>query len=237
MYKMAFVVAVTALSFALLVVTGPTQAQCPTPVVVSSGYSSTSYPVTTTVHKPVKVVKEVVAPVAVPVVIPATVFQYVPALTPPPVVQYTQQPAPVAAPPAKAAPTPDDIDRLLMQRLDKLLKDRLPTAAPASDGPPPIKWGEFAPPQTQEGPPAVATTQPAVARTDWVGFLKNNCASCHGGSKKAGGITLFDTDGNFRPNTTKDAIVESIVSGAMPKGNPMTLTADQSTGLRQWARE
>ena len=180
----------------------------------------------TPVYKEVIVQKEIIAPVAVPVVVPATVFQYLPAVAP--VVTAPIAAAPVATAPAVAQPQAvnpgiGDMEKLIEQRVDKAVADRLGRTGPG-DGPPPITFeGQTtaaAPPQQPAQPQG--NNDKAQVMQAWVQDLGNSCASCHGAGKRSGGVALFDANNQFAPSVSMEQIAESIISGRMPKGRTVS---------------
>lgn len=189
----------------------------------------------TTNHKTVVAVKDAVVAVPFPVLVPAAVFQYLPAVTPVvavtpavPVAPVVQQPVvqqPVAAQPA---PSTANIDQLIKERLDVLLKDYQPTSDRQvssfdSNGPPPLAFAD----NESSSNDKVANKAPKDA--NWILALKNACARCHqeGGTTKDG-IVIFNKSGAFAPNVDERAIYESIKSGSMPKGLRLDPTAKQA---------
>jgi hypothetical protein len=261
LFRPLFVIAVVVLFLVTVILPGTTLAQyCGGSgrVVYSSPpvyHSPPVYSYSKPVHKEV-IVKEELVPIAVPVLIPVTTFQYLPALTTP-VVTYTQpaapvqpvaspNPAPVIQQPVqqvqgtkKPCLSPEEIDRLIMIRLEALLKGRqlggtTTLTVPVVNGPPPIDWGDIEVPVNQ---PQQPQTPASPVKSDWVGFMKSNCYACHGGGKRQGGVQLFDASGAYAPDVSKKEIVDSILSGRMPKGNPLKLDQNQTISLSQWVSQ
>lgn len=162
-----------------------------------------------------EVIKEVIAPVAVPVFVPSTVFQYLPAMQPQVAVTQPQMPN-------------QNLDALIEQKLDALLNKRLAATTTNQEGPPPIQWGDFGSSINQPKPNVSAAADP----NQLTNILRSSCISCHGNGKKAGGISLFDPQGNFAPNVTKAEILDSILGGRMPKNNPSALSQEQKLSLQ-----
>lgn len=160
-------------------------------------------PVTTVRHVDNVIVREVIAPIAIPTLFPAAVFQYMPALQP-------AAPAPVS---------PVDIDRIVAEKVEAALREKLGQV----DGPPPLTMAE---------PPAVFDELQQKA----VNILANKCYTCHTESKAAGRAILFTKDHTgtyFQPNKSKAEILNQIVSGKMPKGQPPIVGRDLDI-LRQY---
>lgn len=204
---------------------------------VTSHTYSNPYISTVVTTPEVKIVKEAV-PVAVPLLVPSTVFQYLPAITPTPVVASTPAvTAPVTQPVAsKPAASNVDIEKLVNEKVEALLRDKISNS---SDGmPPPIKWGALS--HLKDTVPVSTNTSPSNSTIDpntAFSLLKTHCASCHGGGKKAGGVIIFDADGRYAPNTTAKAIVDSITSGSMPKNNPDAISKQDQILLQKWASQ
>jgi hypothetical protein len=170
-------------------------------------YSTPSgYTYTTPVVERV-VVKEVLTPVAIPVLVPTAVFQYLPALAAPVVAAPPVAVTPAVPVPAPAAaPSPVDIDRLVRERVDAILREKLNTAV-NDDDPPPLNVVGGAP--KRENPQEIVQQ---VAN-----LLANRCASCHtAGVKVSGDVTLFVKKGEqmeFRPSVGKKAILAAVTPG------------------------
>lgn len=58
---------------------------------------------------------------------------------------------------------------------------------------------------------------------EYVGLVRTNCAACHGITPKGNKLSFFDTAGRFKEPTPEvlGAMLQSIASGAMPKGGKM----------------
>ncbi len=169
-------------------------------------------------YKTVSHVKKIVAPVAIPSLVPATVFQYLPALTP------TAQITPVVTN-AVSAPVVNsqvagegvavransnangvDIDRLVNERVAKILEARTnnkDSGPPALILPEELKSKQDARQETKQVPEA-DLNQKAVQ------ILANKCSSCHTASVKiSGGVTLFSKKEDqlyFQPSVNKQTI-------------------------------
>ncbi len=76
--------------------------------------------------------------------------------------------------------------------------------------------------------PAAASAGPAG---DAVAVLRTNCASCHGGGKTNGGVTIFNAQGAFAPSVDTTDLYDAVKDGRMPKGRQLS-PADRKALLR-----
>lgn len=177
-----------------------------------SSYSPSYYPV---VQERI-IIKEIVAPFAVPVLVPAAAFQFLPALQPvaAPPAPVPVAPAASAAVPAPAAAGPQaDIDRLVRDRVEAILREK---TNQQDSGPPVLIL-----PGDTPAPPPASTLSPVEVETKAVTLLSQRCYECHTqGAKTSGDVTLFTKSGEqlmFQPSVTKAKILAAIESGNMPR--------------------
>lgn len=202
---------------AVLIVVGAVHAQCR--VIVRS-----PVPVVTPVCQPVikPIVHQAVVPVvhrptvaipiAIPVAVPATVFQYMPAVQP------TYQPAvPISQAVPSQPPASADIDKMVRDRVDQILRERS-----NDSGPPALLMPDQSPP--------LATSSENLD-TQVANLLSTkSCVQCHTGGRPVavkGNVTLFVQKGDdlfFQPTVTKQKILDAVSDNPrMPPnalGNP-----------------
>jgi len=230
----AFLIACGMASLVLLPPNGA-NAQCASrPGAVCSTPVTSSYTSHHAATKKVVVEKHVeVAPIAVPVLVPSTIFQYLPAIAPPvaavpvpaavaPVAAApaaaTVAPAPVAA--AAAAPSTAQIDKLIRERLEAIIKEKVTAARSNEEGePPPLDSDEPVENVDVGAKPAAAQTKDVVIRGVNAAYV--HCAPCHNERKQDGDVQLFDgraykplKDGVALSNA---AVAAPVSAGKMPK--------------------
>lgn len=154
--------------------------------------------------------------IAVPVLTPVAVFQYLPPVTP----GYS---------PLSGRPTNEEIDRLIRERIDALIKER---SQENSELPMAREWVD----------PAAAASR-AETKFRVTAVLEQRCASCHSTDVAKGGIILFNRRGELEPNVTRAQIRDAINAGLMPpnaRGNvssPVAVPASDRAIITQWANE
>lgn len=175
------------------------------------------------------IVKEtIVAPVAIPVIVPATVFQYLPAISPVVTTPTLVPSAPMAAPTAPMGGGDGSnitaIDNLIRTRLEAILREH--QAGTASIGAS-IGTGDDPPPLTFEVN-TPATNAPVRRDANWTNNMKLACARCHQqGNITRGNIYLFNNVGAYAPNVDERIIRGAIASNAMPKNSKLDASVKQ----------
>lgn len=89
---------------------------------------------------------------------------------------------------------------------------------------------------------ALNAAQPATATKsteplDAVVILTRRCAECHAGSAAQGQLQLFQSTGNIVAKLPRQAILDAVERGSMPKpASAPRLTDAELDALRQWAK-
>jgi len=121
----------------------------------------------------------------------------------------------------------------------KVLRDWIAAGAP--EFPKPSATTAAKPPDTERvAAPSAEAKKPEPALLAAVkGILKTNCASCHGGTRKDGGLDILDRDlliakKKIVPgNADVSRLIEVVVDGAMPK-DARRLPESDINQLRSW---